>query len=157
MNQTHPSIDQIVDYLHGELAPADDAAMHAHLAGCPSCDRRRADEAAITEMLRAHARAQERELPAPVAAKIRSRIANPALPSGWERLRRALRPIYLVPAAAAIAAAIALYAFVGRPVTNAPIAIDASYYVENHAAMAAAAPFAADAPPATLTLDDEKR
>jgi anti-sigma factor RsiW len=157
MNEMHPSVDHIVDYLHGELSPAEDAAMHAHLAGCRSCDERRAEEVLLTEALRAGAHAGERELPAAVVAKIRQEIERPNASSVWDVLRAAFRPVLIIPAAAALAFALYL-GFGGRHGTTAstpPTSIDAAEYVENHAAMAATVPFAEDAPPATLTSDNE--
>jgi anti-sigma factor RsiW len=152
MNETHPSIEQIVDYLHGELSAPDDAAIHAHLAGCPSCDERRSDEVAITEMLRAHARAGERDLPGGVVAKIRHAVAQP---SAWERLRAGLRPVFALPVA--VAAAIVLYLGFGTRHATAATTIDARLYVDDHAALAATEPFA-DAPvPAELTSDNDAR
>ena len=43
----HLSTDLLVDYVHGELAPADDARAHAHLAACAAC--REALQAAYAE------------------------------------------------------------------------------------------------------------
>ena len=154
MNQTHPSIDRIVDYLHGELPAAEDAAMHAHLAGCSSCEELRAQEVAITETLRAHARAAERELPAGLTARIRAAVEGPPPASLWERLRAGLRPALMLPAAAAIA--IVLYfGFATRHGAPLPTAIDPSFYVQNHAVMAANAPFSQDGAPVELTSSNE--
>jgi anti-sigma factor RsiW len=154
MNETHPSIDHIVDYLHGELSAAEDAAIHAHLAGCSSCEELRAEEVAITETLRAHARAGERELPVGLAARIRAAAEGPPPASLWERLRAGLRPALILPAAAAIA--IVLYfGFATRRGTPLPTAIDPSFYVENHAVMAASGPFSQDGAPVVLTSSDE--
>ena len=148
MNETHPTIDQIVDYLHGELSAPEDAALHAHLAGCRSCDELRAQEVALTEILRAHARAQERELPNRVVMRIHDGIKD---------RRPRFRPVLLFPAMAAAAAAIYLALNLWHPVANGTT-IDASYYVDNHAALAAGAPFSENAPlPAVLTSDDETR
>lgn len=156
MNETHPSIEQIVDYLHGALSPAEDAAMHAHLAGCPPCGDRRAEEVALTEALRSQAVVQERELPPGVVARIRERVEQPAAAPVWLRAPASLRPAFIVSAAAAIAA-IVYFGTGARHGTPPSTAIGAAYYVENHDAMAAAAPFADDAPPTTLTSDDETR
>ena len=60
-------------------------------------------------------------------------------------------------AMAAAAAAIYLALNLWHPVANGTT-IDASYYVDNHAALAAGAPFSENAPlPAVLTSDDETR
>jgi anti-sigma factor RsiW len=153
MNETHPSIEQIVDYLHGELCAADDAAMHAHLAGCPSCEARRGEEITLSEVLRAHAKSIERELPAGVVARIHDAVARPH-ETLWEKWRAALRPAVVLPAAAAVVAFV-LYLGFGLRHTAAP-AIAASYYVDRHAAFAGSAPLGDDAPmPPTLTTDDE--
>ncbi|MGC1379921.1 MAG: zf-HC2 domain-containing protein [Candidatus Baltobacteraceae bacterium] len=144
MNETHPTLEQIVDYLHGELTAGDDAAVHAHLAGCPSCSQTHQAEVSLTDVLRAHAGAQERELPASVIAGIREAIERkPTVVSILTRLSEGFRPIVLLPAAAALG--IALYVgvnvFHGRSATHA---INAAYYLENHSALAATTPFSQD-------------
>jgi len=155
MNETHPSIETIVDYLHGELSPPEDAAVYAHLAACPECDGKRSEELAITEALRAYAGATDRELPPSLATKIRT-AAVQRRPSAWQRFLAELRPIVMVPAAAAVALAIYLgYSSWHR--TAAPPRIEAATYVNDHAAMAAGAPFGDAAPPVTLTSDDATR
>jgi len=154
MNETHPSIEHIVDYLHGELSAAEDAAMHAHLAGCPSCDEQRAEEAAITETLRAHARAGELELPPGLATRIRAAAKRPPSNPLWESVRSALRPAWVLPAAAA-AAVILYFGFGARHTGSSTTAVDPSFYEENHAVMAASAPFATDGAPVVLTSNDE--
>lgn len=142
MNQTHPTIDQIVDYLHGELGAADDAAIHAHFGECPACERLRADEVAVTDVLRARAVAHQHELPAGVIARIRER-ARPR-PSG-------LRWFVLLPTAAAVA--IIFYFAQTLHSGTTPVAIAPASYVEDHAAMAASVPFSDDARPVILTTD----
>jgi len=155
MNQTHPTIEQIVDYLHGELSPAEDAAMHAHLAACSECEEHRNAEVALTETLRAHALAAERDLPPGVVASVRARVARPEKPDLWESLRAVFRPVVFVPATAAIAVML-YFGFGVRHAGRGPVAIDASAYVDSHAAMAATTPFSEE-PPVTLTSDDETR
>ena len=151
MNQTHPSIEQIVDYLHGELPPAEDAAIHAHLTTCSPCEERRAEELTITEALRAHAGATEREMPATVVAGIRRGLMHSQAPSLVDRLRAGLRPIVVFPAAAALAALLYVGIDVSRSHAVPVTTIDAASYVDNHTAMAATAPFADDTP--MLTAD----
>lgn len=152
MNEMHPSIETIVDYLHGELSPPEDAVVYAHLAGCPECDGKRSEELAITEALRAYAGATDRDLPAGLATRIRTAAVQPQ-PGAWQRFLAELRPMVMVPAAAAVALAIYLgYSSWHR--AAAPPRIEAAYYVKNHAAMAASAPFGDAAPPITLTADD---
>jgi anti-sigma factor RsiW len=154
MNETHPTHEQLVDYLHGELPPHQDAATYAHLAGCSSCAEVRDEEAALTEVLQAHSQAEERDIPESVVAGIRDAIDR-QLPSPlWVRLSAVLRPAIFVPVAAAIA--FVLYLGLGqlhRPVRAATIG--AAEYVNNHAALTATTPFSEDAPlPVMLTSDE---
>lgn len=154
MNQTHPTPEQLVDYLHGELPPQQDAAVHAHLAECTPCAREYEAETSLTELLRAHARAEERELPYRVIAGIRGVTAGTERVSVWQRIRSALRPIVLVPVAAALA--VALFFEIGSHHSTGATPIDAAAYVNNHAALTATTPFSEDAPiPAMLTSDDQ--
>lgn len=154
MNQLHPTPDEIVDYLHGELPPERDAEIYAHLATCRECAELRDAELSLTEQLRANARAEERELPAGIVATIREAVhARP--PSLWERLSTAFRPAIAVPVAIAIAA----FFYFGFKAAHGPAAaatIDASYYVDSHAALSTATPLSQDYPvPPTLTSDDQ--
>jgi anti-sigma factor RsiW len=156
MKEMHPTMDQIVDYLHGELSAAEDAAMHAHLTGCRDCDERRAQEVAITEALRAHVHARERELPPHLVADVLTRVTRNRPPSLWEQLRAGLRPLLVLPVAAAVA--LAIYAgvtFSRGP--SAPIGVDAGSYVDAHASLSSFGPFSDDAPPATLTSNEAAR
>ncbi len=156
MNQTHPTPEQLVEYLHGELPPPQDAAVHAHLAQCSGCGQAYEAEAALTELLRTHARSEERELPYRVVAAVRDAAAGATAPPAWERIRSALRPVVLVPAAAALA--VALYFGMSGRHSGGSTSINAAYYVTNHAALTATTPFSEDAPvPATLTSDDQTR
>jgi anti-sigma factor RsiW len=154
MNQTHPTIEELVDYLHGALPAPRDAAIHGHVAGCSACSRAYQAEASLTELLRAQARAEERELPASVVAGIYAAIESPHRVPVWERVRAALRPIVVIPAAVACAAVLYFGASSWHVVSGAT-AINAAYYLNNHAALTASTPFAEDAPiPAVLTSDD---
>lgn len=155
MNETHPSLERIVEYLHGELSPQEDAAIYAHLATCPECDAKRTEELAITDALRAYARSTEREMPPGLATRIRS-TAPQTRQGTWQRFLEGLRPVVLLPAAAVVALAI----FIGynaRHRAPAPTPIEAAYYVNNHAAMAAGTPFGDAAPPITLASDNAPR
>ncbi|HEY6327011.1 MAG TPA: zf-HC2 domain-containing protein [Candidatus Cybelea sp.] len=156
MNQTHPTPEQLVEYLHGELPPPRDAVVHAHLAECTACARAYEAEAALSELLRAHARSEERELPYRVVAAVRDAAAETVAPPAWERIRSAFRPVVLIPAAAALA--VALYFGMSGRHWGGATPINAAYYVNNHAALQATTPFSEDAPiPATLTSDDQTR
>lgn len=151
MNEAHLSTEHLIDYLHGELPPAEDAAIHAHLSECAACEERHSEELALTEVLRAHARAQERELPPGLVAKIHAAIEQRPT-SIWDGLRSIYRPYYL-PAAAAVAVAL-YFGFASQHARRT--AINPAYYVDAHTAVAASTPFGEEAPlPATLTSDDE--
>jgi len=157
MNETHPSIEQIVDHLRRELPASDDAAVQTHLAGCVLCQERRNEEVALTQALRAYAAARERDLPQSVAAGIRNAAAQRESAESGGFLRRLFRPAFVLPVAAA--AAIAIYfGLNGRHYPAQSTAVEASFYVDNHAAAAAAVPFSDGEPiPATLTSSDEAR
>ena len=154
MNQTHPTPDELIDYLHGELSPARDAAIHAHLAGCSECAEAREAELSLTEALRAHAKAQERELPSIVVTGIWNAVRRrPA--SLWERLSASLRPAISLPVAAAIALLL-YFGLRGTHGTARAATVDAAYYLDRHATLSAITPFSEDNPvPAALSSDDE--
>lgn len=156
MNQRHPTSEQLVEYLHRELPATQDAAVHAHLAECAQCTQTYEAEASLTDLLRAHARSQERELPHHVLAAIRQAVERPAPVPVWERLRSALRPVVALPAAAAIAAA--LYLGINGWHAASATSIKAADYVTNHAALTAGSPFSEDAPlPAVLASEADAR
>jgi len=130
----HPTQELLIDYLHGELAPGDDAALLQHLNGCAQCRTRYDEEAALTESLRSYALATERELPAGVRASILDAIeAKPAAAAPW------WRPALALP----VAAAIALAAFAGYSASHntRSTMIDAAYYLDDHAALTSAITF----------------
>jgi anti-sigma factor RsiW len=156
MSQTHPTPDELVDYLHGELPAARSAAIAAHIAVCPECADARDAEVSLTQLVRAHAQAQERELPPAVVAGVWEKVRSEP-PSIWERLSAALRPAIAVPVAIAIAA----FLFFSFKLAHGPAhaaTIDAGYYVENYAALDAATPLSQDDPiPQTLANDVKTR
>lgn len=159
MNQTHPTTDQLIDYVHGELPSGADAAVHAHLASCAACAESRDAEVRLGEILRAHARAQELELPPGLTTAIYARAAAdvPAERAWWSRWPAALRPAAAVPVAAAIALAL-YFAASGWHANAGSGTLDAAYYMDNHAALSTTMPFSAgDAVPAQLTADEMER
>jgi anti-sigma factor RsiW len=156
----HPSLEQINDYVHGELPEHEDAAVHAHLAACTTCAETQEAEARLGEILREHARAEERELPLGFAQRIvDTAVASGSRPAGFlESLRASLGPRHIgIPAAAAIIVA----AYVAIATSNHggmhAATIDATAYIENHAALATDMPFAegAMASPSFTSLSDE--
>jgi anti-sigma factor RsiW len=151
MNDTHPTFEELIDYAHGELPPARDAALHEHIAGCPACFDAYQAELQIGELLRAHARETERDLPLGFAQAI-VRAATERPQSFWERWASVLRPLMAVPAAAAVIL-VAYFAFARHP--GAARRFDPSYYLEDHTALAASVPFGDTAAlPAMMTSDE---
>lgn len=134
----HPTTDILLDYVHGELPPAEDAAVYAHIEQCEPCRAEYQAEIAIGEMLRTQAARDERELPSMVKAEIWERVRG-ATPSVWTRALGWMRPAVAVP----LAAAIALAAYFGTTQLGSHAAplIEASYYLQDHAAMSSTIPF----------------
>jgi predicted anti-sigma-YlaC factor YlaD len=134
----HTTNEILLDYVHGELSPADDAAVYAHLDGCEQCRADYQAEVALSEMLRANAALEERELPSSVKAEIWKRV-RAAEPNAWSGMFAWLRPAYALP----VAAVLALAAYFGTTYIGprgAPT-IEASYYLQDHAAMNSTVPF----------------
>lgn len=155
MNQQHASLDQLVDYIHGELAPADDAAVHAHLSECSECARAYDRELSLTARLREVAHAQERELPDSCVRAIHAAVEAPARPSLWN-MPQLLRPLVAIPAAA-IVAAVLYFGLAHRGAVSGEHRIDALSYVHHHTAVTAAAPFSDDTPiPPVMTAETSR-
>jgi len=149
----HLTEDQLTDYLHHALAPEDDAAVYAHVQSCAACAAALREEIALSEALRRHAAAEERELPQGVVATVWSRVAEmSARPSLADRLRDWFRPAVLVPVAAVVA--LALF-FVPQLLHGTSPRIDAAYYLDDHAAVNGTIPFgdSSETIPATLTTN----
>lgn len=134
----HLTYDLIIDYMHGELEPGQDAEVYEHMESCKECRKAYDAELAITDSLRAHAREEERELPSMVKAQIWSRVRSER-PSLSSRLAQWLRPAVALPAAAALA----LAAYLGTSYFGSPgvPSIEAGYYLQDHAAVNGTVPF----------------
>jgi anti-sigma factor RsiW len=156
-NDQHPPIEQLIDYVHAELSEHDDAAVHAHLAGCPPCSEAHETEARLGELLRAHAHAEERDLPPGFASRIvDAAIASDRRPqTGISEIFAGLfRPAIVLPMAALVALAIYFGVSALRPPALKAGTIDAASYVESHVALAADMPFADGSTlPATFASD----
>ncbi|MBV8331658.1 MAG: zf-HC2 domain-containing protein [Candidatus Eremiobacteraeota bacterium] len=133
----HLTSEILIDYLHHELSPAEDARVLAHIEHCDVCTRELNVEASITDRLRTIARAEELELPLGLRSAIMARIASQNVRPAT-LLRRWLAPALLVPVAAAAAAA-AFFLSPG-PQTTQAAALPVSYYLEQHAVQAQANP-----------------
>lgn len=150
----HITPENLVDYIYNALTPEDDAQIYTHLESCAACRASYDREAQMTEMLRAHARRHELDLPPGVVARIWDSVesAEPRT-TLWERARAILRPAIVFP----VAAAIALALYFGPTywnARNAPPSIDAMYYLQDHASMTGTLPFSDSAAmPASLQND----
>ncbi len=143
MINEHPNTELLIDYLHRELPPQEDAAVLTHLADCAACRDAYQVQARITERLRAHARAEERDLPLGVIARVRDRIAGQARVAWWQQWSLAFRPIVGLPVAAVLVLAMALGWASLRPHAAAAPSIAATYYLDDHAALSTSSlPFA---------------
>ncbi|HKU67413.1 MAG TPA: zf-HC2 domain-containing protein [Candidatus Baltobacteraceae bacterium] len=134
----HLTNDILLDYVHGELAPAQDASVYTHIEQCEACRAEFETEVALGEMLRANARIEERELPSAVKAQIWERVRS-GKPSAIQRVFGWMRPAIAIPVAAAIAVAAYFGSTYAGP-HGAP-SIEAAYYLQDHAAMNSTIPF----------------
>lgn len=136
----HPNQEQLIDYLHGELAPGEDAALLLHLDSCAACRALFQHEVELSESLRAYARATEREMPAGVRNAVWAAIESGERAPSWpQRALALLHPAVAFP----IAAVLVLAAFIGygSSVHQNGTTIDAAYYLDDHAAVTSAVPF----------------
>lgn len=137
----HYDAETLADYLHGEIGPQADAAIHAHLEVCAACRAAYDEVASVRDWLRAVARADEREFPALIKARVWEAVRT-AEPTFLDRLRAAFRPAIALP----LAAAIAVFAYAGVPAIHlpgsTPAAISATTLLEEHAAVASDNPLA---------------
>jgi anti-sigma factor RsiW len=137
---SHLNQEQLIDYLHDELAPGEDAVVLLHLERCDPCRARYEEEASLSEQLRRFARVSERELPQGVRASVFAAIEESAAQPGWAaRLAGWLRPAIAIPVAAAVV--IAAFAGYDSATHRARTTIDAAYYLDDHAALTSAVPF----------------
>lgn len=135
----HITTDQLIDYIHSALAPAEDAFVHTHLEVCPQCRAEYAVEVRLSEMLRDQAAREAREMPSAIKANLWQLIRD-SKPSFGRAVRAWFRPAYALP----VAAAIILSAYLAPTYLGnhaGPPTIDAAYYLQDHAAMNGSVPF----------------
>jgi anti-sigma factor RsiW len=144
----HYSADILDDYLSGELEPEHDAAVHTHLETCPDCRALHEQAAAVRDWMRMAAKAEERDFPASIKARVWTEIRS--TPSPLARLRTFWRPVLAVPVGAAIAAGLAFGYFAQHPA--APLRVAATYYLHAHNVQAAANPLADRSTSAAATV-----
>ncbi len=138
--EQHPSTEKLIDYIHRELSPEDDAAILMHVESCDECRARYQLEARLSESLRVHARETERELPQGVVNGIWAAIESPPQPSLADRLRALFRPAVAVPVTAVAALAI-YFGVTATHHAGSTTMIDAAYYLDDHAALTSTVPF----------------
>jgi anti-sigma factor RsiW len=136
----HYDSDVLDDYLSHELAPAADAAVHAHLDTCADCRAAHEQAVALRDWIRAAAQAEEREFPAGISARVWAHIHTPA-PTAFDRLRALWRPLVAIPVGA-LAVALAFVFGPLRPANVPQLRVAAAYYLAAHNAQAAENPFA---------------
>jgi predicted anti-sigma-YlaC factor YlaD len=151
MNE-HISTDLLLDYLHGELAPEDDALAHAHLATCAACRREYDVEASLAEALRAEAKADEREMPSMISAEIWQRVRD-ARPGPLAQFAAWFRPALALPVAAALVIG---GWFATVPHAGSKPTVDVMYYLQTHASQSGTPLSLQSGPPAleTSMLDE---
>lgn len=134
----HLTNEKLIDYMHGALSPQEDAAVHAHMETCALCRAEYDAEVALSEVLRAQARREEREMPSTLKAEIWQRVREEQ-PSPAVRFFGWFRPAFALP----LAAAIALAAYFGPSIFggNGAPTIEAAYYLQDHAALNSTIPF----------------
>ncbi len=149
-------MDQLVDYVHGELSAREDAAIHAHVAACANCAEAHDMEVRLGELLRRHAREEERELPPGLTTAIYARASSERVTPWWSWQRLATTPRQLIAVPVVVAIVVAIYAMAGgwhgTPKSDAN---DAAYYIENHAALASTMPFEEGAALPTMLTSDQ--
>ncbi len=159
MNTSHLSLDRLVDYTRGELSERDDADIHAHLAECNDCARAHESERRLVDLLKAHARAEERELPPGLTTAIRARAADDRADRprwSWHRLPASFGAFAAAGIAAVLAVAFILAFTIPR---SAPSngTVEASAYMANHAALASTMPFEDGTNAPVMLTSDEGR
>ena len=133
----HINENALIDYLHGELAPGEDAAVMLHLESCDECRAEYDAQVRLSESLRLYARMTESPLPDAVRTAVWESVGTVPHEPLRARLQAWLRPFagFGLAAAAGIAIAVGVLSHHNGP------AIDAMYYLEDHAALTGNVPF----------------
>lgn len=129
MTSEHPTTEAIIDYVHHELSPTQDAAVFEHVTQCAPCRETYEAELRLNDALKAAAAEETFELPSIVKARVWEEV-RASRPGRW---RAWLRPLIAVPVGAAIAAA-AFFAVQSTPSNTHPPVVGAQYYFDVHTA-----------------------
>ncbi|MBC5825819.1 MAG: zf-HC2 domain-containing protein [Candidatus Eremiobacteraeota bacterium] len=128
----------IIDYQHGELEPALDGAVHAHVQSCKDCHDALDLERTLSDSLRT-ALHSDRELPMTVVAAVRQAMHGQAAPSFGDRLAALLRPAILAPMAVIVAVVAFGSLHNGQNRPTGPT-LSATYFVRQHVARTLGSP-----------------
>ena len=148
----HLNNDYLIDYLHGQLPPEEDALAHAHLEACTACRADYDAEAALSEALRSAAAAEELEFPSLISAHVWEQVRQ-ARPGWASRLAGFFRPAIAVPVAAVAVVALYLATPLGHNAAGPAKHVSASYYLEQHAAQQAQNPLGERSPTAAQLIE----
>jgi hypothetical protein len=150
---SHYDRDTLIDYQHRALDPDADAAVFAHLEACAACLTLHDEEAALGEHLRALARADERDLPSLVKARVWDAVRNER-PSFIARVARVRwGPALAVP----VAAAFILGIYFGTPVFRGAVpGLPATFYLDEHSAESQDNPLGPGAGPGVYETTSER-
>jgi anti-sigma factor RsiW len=127
----HDCRELLIDYRHGELDAASDAALYEHLHTCAACRAELEAENSLTETLRG-AFARELDMPPAVLAHVRQAVHAERAPGFFDSVRALLRPVVLAPAAAAIVLVVAAVSYLHPPATAHQLSTN--YFVQRHIA-----------------------
>jgi hypothetical protein len=136
----HLQSQTLTDYVHGALSPARDALAYAHVRECSECRAELELERSLSDLLRTGAAREELEFPSLIKAAVWQTIRD-AKPTPLSRLSAFLRPAIAVP----VASVLVLVAVLAGPLTHGSSSlptIDATFYLDEHAAQQAPNPLA---------------
>lgn len=148
----HLNNDYLIDYLHGQLPPEEDALAHAHVEACTACRAEYDAEAALSEALRSAAVAEELEFPSLISAQVWEQVRQ-ARPGWTTQLAGLFRPAIALPVAAVAVAALYLATPLAQNAAGPAKHVSASYYLEQHAAQQAQNPLGERSPTAAQLIE----
>lgn len=129
----------LTDYAHHELDAAQDALVYEHLQSCAQCRAASQAELDLTESIR-YAYAEERDLPMSVVAGVRMAMRGQGVPSFVDRMRAALRPAVLAPAAAVVLIVAGALRYGPAMLHPTSSQLSSSYFVRQHVAQTLGSP-----------------
>ncbi|HZV78681.1 MAG TPA: zf-HC2 domain-containing protein [Candidatus Binatus sp.] len=128
----------MMDYAHHELDAAQDALVFEHLQTCPECRAALQAEVDLTDSIR-YAYSEELEMPQSIVAGVRQAVRGYSPPM-WDRVRSALRPAFLAPAAAIALILAGALRYGPMLLTPQSSQLSSSYFVRQHVAQTLGSP-----------------